>query len=389
VSTALPRIVAALGNIELLSWVVSAYLLTSTATVIIYGKLSDMHGRKKLLLLGIAVFLAGSVLSGLSQDIMQLIVFRALQGIGGGAIMVNAMAIIGDLFPPAERGRWQGVTGAVFAVSSIADPLLGGFLTDYVSWHWIFFINVPIGAFSIAVLLKFLPDSKGNGGSVDWKGSAMLTAAVVLLMLGLLAGGTYYPWLSAETLGLFGLSTAAFIAFALIEKRAEEPVLHPEIFGNGIFLVSIAVTFLAAAGMFGALVYLPLFAQAVLGMSAAGSGIVMMPMALATVAGSTVAGQVMSRTGRYRAIAIAGMGVMSLGMVLLAMLGPGSSGWELVRDIALVGAGLGTTFPVFIVAVQNAFEHSRMGVVTSALQFFRSIGGLVGTAVFGPLWCRC
>lgn len=383
VSTALPKIVSSLGGIELFSWVVSSYLLASTSTVIIYGKLSDIYGRKKLYILGIGIFLIGSALAGLSQNIVQLIFFRAIQGIGGGAIMANSMAIIGDLFPPAERGKWQGAIAAVFGLASIIGPLLGGFITDSIGWHWIFFINVPVGIFSMAALSKFLPPIKGNGArSIDYKGSLVLVAAIIALMLGLLAGGVYYTW---HTLGLFTLSAALFFFFVRIEQHAKEPILPPEIFHNRIFFISISIVFITAMGMFGTIIYIPLFVQAVLGRSATNSGLIMTPMVLSMVVASTLGGQLVSRTGRYKSILIVGLGAMTAGMFLLSFMGISTMDAELIRNMVLIGTGIGLASPILVIVAQNAFEHSRIGVVTASLQFFRSIGGLFGVAAFGAI----
>jgi EmrB/QacA subfamily drug resistance transporter len=382
VATALPKIVASLGGIELFSWVISSYLLASTATIIIYGKLSDIYGRKKLFIFGIGIFLVGSVLSALSQNIIQLIIYRAIQGIGGGAIMSNAVAIIGDLFPPAERGKWQGFIGGTFSLASIIGPILGGFIADNFGWHWIFLLNLPIGIFSIVLLLKFLPSIAASKNiQIDYKGSILLVAAITSLMFALLqlSFSSNYIWQSIILLVFSGIF---LILLYHVEKKTREPVLSFDILRNKVFILCAMAIFVSTLVMFGVSIYLPLFVQTVLGMTATNSGAIMTPLVIGSFISSTLAGQIISKTGKYKAMAIGGFAIATLGVVLLSFMGAKTGNLQLVINLTMLGLGLGVTFPIFMVAAQNVFEHSKLGVVTASIQLFRNLGGMFGTAIF-------
>ncbi|MDO8618808.1 MAG: MDR family MFS transporter [Candidatus Daviesbacteria bacterium] len=387
VATAMPKIVSELHGLEHLSWVFTSYLLASTVIVPIYGKLSDIYGRKYFILTAIVIFLIGSVLSGISQTMLQLIGARAIQGLGGGAIMANAFAIIGDLFPPAERGRWQGLFGGVFGLASILGPALGGYLTDYVSWRWNFFINIPIGILAILVVVflmpKIVPDIKDR--SIDFLGSITLTISLVSLLLGLVWGGSQYPWLSWETISLFALAFSSGSIFLAIETKVRQPILPLDLFKNPVFSVSMFVIFLSGFGMFGAILFIPVFAQLVLGISATHSGTIMTPMTLGIVFASIISGQVVSRTGRYKWIAVVGLGIVTIGIFLMSNMSTQITRWELIYRMVITGVGLGMTMPTFTLVVQNAFDHSKLGVATASTQLFRSIGGTVGTAILGGI----
>ncbi|MEK7848887.1 MAG: MDR family MFS transporter, partial [Chloroflexota bacterium] len=387
VSTALPRIVSDLGGFDRFAWVFTAYMLASTAGLPIAGKLSDIYGRKPLYLAGIGVFILGSILSGLSQTMMQLIVFRGLQGLGAAVIMANAFAIVGDIFPPAERGKWQGVFGAVFGISSIIGPLTGGYITDNLSWRWVFYVNLPVGLAAAIVLIWAMPHLRDRSvqRKIDFAGAATLVAAVVSLLLALTWAGNTYPWASPQVLGLIAFAAAMSYLFWEIEKRAPEPVLPPTLFANRIFNVAVGVTFLTGIAMFGAIIFLPLFIQAVIGASATSSGAVLTPMMFSVVLGSFASGQIISRTGRYRFLGVAGLGLVVVGLYLFSRMGTETSYATVVRNMVVMGVGLGTTFPIYLISVQNAFPHRLLGIVTSSIQFFRSTGATFGAAVMGSL----
>jgi EmrB/QacA subfamily drug resistance transporter len=388
VATAMPRIVEEFQGLSHLSWVFTAYMLASAVTVPIYGKLTDIFGRRTLLLVAIGIFLGGSMLSGLSQNMTQLIFFRAIQGVGAGAIMVNAFSIIGDLFPPAQRGKVQGLFGAVFGITSVAGPLLGGWLTDNFTWRWIFYVNVPVAIAAIAVIFAGMAAKINNphevkNRSIDYLGAVLLTATLVPLLLALVWGGSQYPWGSTEIITLLVVAIVALFAFIWRETKAKDPIVSLGLFKNRVFTVSIIATFLASLGMFGSILFIPVFAQGVAGFSATNSGLIMMPMMLSIVAGSIFAGQVMSRTGNYKVLAIAGMGIATVGMLLFSQINETTSQLSLILRMVVMGIGLGFTMPVFTLAVQNAFKHALLGQVTAGIQLFRTVGATVGGAVLG------
>lgn len=386
VGTAMPRIIAELNGLEHYAWVATSYLLASTVAVPIWGKLSDIYGRKIFFMGGMALFLVGSALSGASQSMTQLIIFRAIQGLGGGAMMPIAMALIGDLFTPAERGKWQGVLMAVFGLSSIVGPTAGGWITDHWGWRWTFYVNMPIGAVALVVALLVLPAAGARRAhTIDYWGSAALIAGAVPLLLAFSWAGTQYAWGSVQVVGLLAMAVVMLAAFILIEMRAPEPIITPALFKNRTFSISVLATFLTAAGMFGAIIYLPLFVQGVLGNSATSSGAVTTPMMAGFMVSSILGGQILSRTGRYKFLAIGGFAVAAVGLFLLAGMGVSTSNGVVIRNMVVMGLGIGVSMSLFTIIVQNAFPSSYLGQVTASLTFFRSMGSTIGIAVFGSV----
>lgn len=387
VSTAMPKIVAEFNGLEHLSWVFTAYLLASTVVVPISGKLSDIYGRKVFYIVSIIIFLIGSILSGLSQNMIQLIIFRGIQGIGGGAIMANSFTIIGDLFPPAERGKWQGMLGGVFGLASVVGPMLGGWLTDNASWRWTFFINMPVGVLALCLISYLMPKiaSTLKDKTIDYLGSITLTIGLITLLLGCVWGGNQYAWNSVQIMGLFLVSIVSLFTFGLIEKKAKEPILPLSLFKNPIFSVSMVIVFLIGVGMFGAILYVPLFAQIVLGISATNSGTILTPLMLGLVFASITSGQIISRTGKYKFLTILGLGIIPIALYLLSTMDSHTTQFALILRTIFIGVGLGITMPVFTIVVQNAFDHSKLGVATASTQLFRAIGGTVGVAIMGSV----
>ena len=386
VSTAMPRIIADLGGFDRFTWVTTSYLVASTTAVPIVGRLSDLYGRKSFFLGGIVVFLLGSVLAGASQTMNQLIFFRAIQGIGGGSIMALSFASVGDLFPPAERGKYQGIVAGVFGLSSVIGPTLGGFITDNLSWNWVFYINVPMILVVIALFIRFFPNIRPErlAQRLDYAGMALLVLIIVPLLVGLSLGGVQYDWMSFQVLGILVFAAVMTAIFIAVEQRAAEPIMPLSIYSNRVVSVSLIAVFVTGFGMFGAIIFVPLFFQGVLGASATSSGSFLTPMMLSMVVAATLAGQTLSRFGgHYRIQGLIGIGIMGGGMALMSRMTADTSFAQAVASIVIMGLGLGITFPSFTISVQNAVPHNLLGVVTSATQFYRSVGGALGLAVLG------
>jgi EmrB/QacA subfamily drug resistance transporter len=389
VSTALPTIVGDLGGIEHLSWVVTAYLLTSTVSGPVYGKIGDLYGRKLVLQTAIVIFLAGSALCGLSQNMTELIAFRALQGLGAGGLIVTTIATIGDIVPPRDRGRYQGFFGAVFGVSTVIGPLLGGFFVDNLSWRWIFYVNLPIGAVALGVIAAvFHTRAERVRHSIDWLGAALLAGGLSAVVLFTSLGGTTYGWRSAQIKGLIAAAAVLLPLFVLAERRAAEPILPLGLFRNRVFCAASAIGFVVGLALFGAITYMPVYLQIVKGESPTGSGLQLTPLMLGLLITSIGSGQAISRFGRYKPFPIAGTAIMTVGLLLLSRLGVDSPTWVASAYMVVLGLGLGMVMQVLVLAVQNAVEHRFMGVATSGSLLFRQIGGSIGVSLFGAIFAN-
>jgi EmrB/QacA subfamily drug resistance transporter len=406
VSTAMPVIISQLHGLELYSWVTTAYLLSSTVMVPVWGKLGDLYGRKPVLLAGIGLFLFGSWLAGLAGEfgdlpllgggMVQLIVFRAVQGLGGGALFTTAFAIIADLFPPRERGKFAGLFGGVFGLASAVGPLLGGYFTDHGSvslgdheiagWRWVFYLNLPIGLVALFMVIAKMPKlSHASKGSIDYVGAVLIVAACVPLLLALTFGGQKYAWDSSMVLGLLTMFVVCTVAFVLVEKRVKDPIIHMELFANKVFTWANIAGFFSSMSFLSVVAFLPLFMQLGQGVQATTSGLSTLPLMLGLIVAATIAGRLVTRTGRYKPFMIAGMTVLLIATLLLSQMSHHTTRLDLAWRMAILGVGLGPLQSLYGVAIQNAVPVNRIGVVTSANQFFRQIGSTVGVAIFGTL----
>jgi EmrB/QacA subfamily drug resistance transporter len=387
VSTALPTIVGDLGGLNHLSWVVTSYLLASTVSTPIYGKLGDMYGRKPVFLAAIVIFLAGSMLAGLSQSMGQLIAFRFLQGAGAGGLMVTAQAIIGDIVSPRQRGRYIGLIGSVFAVASVAGPLLGGFFVDQISWRWVFYVNMPVGLIAILIVVfKLHLRTPHNRHRIDYLGATLLTGGVGALILLTSWGGVEYGWGSAIIIALGVAGALLLAAFLWQERRAEEPIVPLTLFRSRVFNVASGMGATIGMAMFGAIVFIPLYLQLVYGSSATRSGLQMLPLMLGLLTAAILSGRAITRLGRYRMFPIAGTATLVVGMFLLSRLGPDTAVWLASAYMLVVGIGIGLVMQVLVLVVQNDAQPEHIGVATATATFFRSMGGSFGVAIFGAIF---
>ena len=386
VGTAMPRVIADLNGLQHYAWVATGYLLASAASMPIWGKLSDAFGRRRFFVIGMVIFVVGSALCGQSHTMVELIGFRAVQGLGAGAMLPIVQAILGDIFPPAARARWAGLLMSVFGFATIIGPLLGGWITDNIGWRWTFYVNLPVGVIAIAFALIALPGhAQLRKHVVDYLGTAFLVMAAVPLLLAFSWAGSTYAWSSPMIIGLFVFSVAMWGVFYLREMRAAEPVLNPRLFRNSIFTVSALASAVQSAGMFGAIMFLPLFVQGVMGKTATNSGTVLMPMMLAAIVTSVGAGQILGRWGRYKVIVVLGFAEVTAGAYLLSRLTSTTSSATLAGFMIIMGFGLGIAMSTFTVIVQNQYPTHRLGEVSAGLQFFRTLGSTIGLAVLGTM----
>jgi EmrB/QacA subfamily drug resistance transporter len=389
VAIALPTIVRELGELSHLSWVVTAYLLASTIVAPLYGKLGDMYGRKIILQIAIVVFLVGSVLCGLSQTTAQLVLARGLQGVGGGGLIVTATAAVGDLVPPRERGRYQGIFGAVFGIATIVGPPLGGLLVDHLSWRWIFYINLPTGAFALLLVGTVLRSrTPQQQRTIDYLGAMSLSVALTAIILCTSLGGTAIAGASLSAIGLLVLAIAGTVTFIVTEMRADDPILPLGLLRNGTFAIACAVTLIINVSLLGSVTYLPVYLQVVKGQNPSASGLQLLPMMLGMIVTSVASGQIISRWGHLKPFPIAGTAIMAIGLAMLSRLSSTNPIWQTSGAAAVVGLGLGMVTQVLVLAAQNSVDFKDLGVATSGTALFRSLGGALGVAVFGVIFAN-
>ncbi|MBI4331980.1 MAG: MFS transporter [Chloroflexi bacterium] len=389
VGTAMPRIISDLGGFSHYTWVTTSYLIASTVAMPISGKLIDSYGRKPVYVTGLVIFLIGSLLSGLSNSMMAIVVWRGVQGIGAGVIMTSSFTIVADLFPPSERGKYQGIMSGTFGLSSVIGPGLGGFLTDSLSWHWVFFINIPLGILILVLFVFLFPDfsrAYSKRGKTDYWGAVVLVLAVVPAMLALSWGGVSYPWLSTPIISTFAFSAAMTVWFIAIERRTEDAIIPLSLFRHPVVVVSELIVFFTSFGMFASIVFIPLFFQGVQGLSATASGSFLTPMLLGMVGGSIVSGQLLSRTsGHYRIQGVVGLLTMAAGLWLLSSMNAATSQARAVVYMVITGTGIGATMPLYVIAIQNVVPHKIVGAATASTSFIRSVGASIGLAIFGSV----
>src|SRR5438876_7425194 len=386
VATARPKAVSELGGITQCPWVFNAYMLGSTVTVPLYGKPGDVHGRKPLFIVAIVIFLVGSALCGAAQNMWELVIFRAVQGVGAGGLFPLTLAMVGMIVPPRDRGRYQGLIGSVFAGASIIGPLIGGFIVDNASWRWIFYVNLPVGGLALAVILVTMPRRPTRQEhSIDWLGAAVLAAGTTALLLGLVWGGNEYPWGSPAVVGALLAAAILIAAFGLIERRVVEPIIPFDLLRNQTVASSVACMALVGAAMFGTISFVPLFVQGVIGTSATSSGVVLTPLLLGAVTTSFISGQIGSRTGRYRPNTLIGPVVLGIGLLLLSRMGVHTTNGEAARNMLIAGIGLGMMMQIFVLSVQNSVPRRSMGTATALTQFSRSIGATLGVTLMGVI----
>ncbi len=386
VATALPRIVSDLGGLSQYSWVFTSYMLATTVTVPLYGKLGDVYGRKPLFLASISIFLVGSALCGAAQGMTQLVVFRAIQGIGAGGLFPLALAVIGNIVPPRDRGRYQGLIGATFAAASIAGPAVGGFIVDNTTWRWVFYVNLPVGGLALLVIWLTMPWARDRRPhSIDWLGGGLLAGGTSGLLLGLVWGGREYSWVSPQVLTALGAAAVLLAAFGVVERRVPEPILPFDLLRRRVVAASVVCMALVGMAMFGTISYVPLFVQGVIGTSATSSGVVLTPLMLGAVTTSFVTGQWVSRSGRYRPNALLGPIVLTAGMVLLWRMSVDTTNGEAARNMVVAGIGIGSMMQVFVLSVQNSVPREAMGSATALAQFSRSIGATFGVTIMGAI----